>query len=331
MGTEVALLEIQNLKKYFPVNRELVFEKRRFLKAVDDVSLNVREGETVGLVGESGCGKSTLGRTALRLYTPTAGKVVFNGENIEAADRETLRRARENMQIIFQDPYAALNPRKTILQTVLAPLETFAWGTKVSRQEQAEQILEYVEINGNLLHRYPHELSGGQRQRVVIARALVLNPKLVVCDEPVSALDVSIQAQILNLMKRFQREHKLAYLFISHDLAVVRYLCDRIVVMYLGKVVETGSKEDIFESPQHPYTKALLSAVLDIDDEPKERLLLEGEVPSPINPPPGCRFCTRCFYVTDRCRTEEPDFVSLSSTHQVACFQLEKSGLAATA
>ncbi|MDR2096724.1 MAG: ATP-binding cassette domain-containing protein [Treponema sp.] len=322
------LLEIRHLKKYFPVHRETFFKKKRFLKAVDDVSLTIREGETIGLVGESGCGKSTLGRTVLGLYAPTSGEVFFEGERINSMDKKRFRLTRKNMQIIFQDPYAALNPRKTIFQSVLAPLEAFALGNKTERRERVEQILNYVEIGGDMPYRYPHELSGGQRQRAVIARAFVLNPRLVVCDEPMSSLDVSIQSQILNLMKRFQREQKLAYLFISHDLSVVRYLCDRVLVMYLGKVVETGIREDIFDNPGHPYTRALLSAVLDIDEKKRNsRIILQGEVPSAVDPPQGCHFCTRCAYATKRCYTEEPDFISVSGTHHVACFHTGITGM----
>lgn len=318
------LLDTADLKKYYVVKNSIFRNKRKVLKAVDGIDLRVYEGETVGLVGESGCGKSTLGRTILKLHSVTDGVIWYKGNHIENFGFEDMRQMRQKMQMIFQDPFASLNPRMTIFQSVKASLDAFNIGTQAERKERVEELLDYVGLGKNQINKYPHEMSGGQRQRVVIARAMVVNPEFVVCDEPVSALDVSVRSQVLNLMKDMQQKNNLAYLFISHDLSVVRYLCDKIAVMYLGKIVELGSKEEIFEHPAHPYTKALLSAipVPDINVKTK-RIILKGDVPSPLNPPTGCRFHTRCPYATAECSQFEPKLTRLAKCHTVACFHAE--------
>ncbi len=318
------LLDTADLKKYYVVKNSIFRNKRKVLKAVDGIDLRVYEGETVGLVGESGCGKSTLGRTILKLHSVTDGVIWYKGNHIENFGFEDMRQMRQKMQMIFQDPFASLNPRMTIFQSVKASLDAFNIGTQAERKERVEELLDYVGLGKNQINKYPHEMSGGQRQRVVIARAMVVNPEFVVCDEPVSALDVSVRSQVLNLMKDMQQKNNLAYLFISHDLSVVRYLCDKIAVMYLGKIVELGSKEEIFEHPAHPYTKALLSAipVPDINVKTK-RIILKGDVPSPLNPPTGCRFHTRCPYATAECSQFEPKLTRLAKGHTVACFHAE--------
>ena len=318
------LLEAEHIRKIFPVRGAAQFSRRRYLRAVDDVSLTIHEGETVGLVGESGCGKSTLGRCLLGLYPVTEGVVRFRGEETQTLSHHRQRELCKQRQIIFQDPYASLNPRMTIYQSVKAPLDVFHMGSEEEKHRRVTELLDYVGIGSQHMSKYPHELSGGQRQRVFIARAIILQPSFVVCDEPVSALDVSVRSQVLNLMKRIQQEHGMAYLFISHDLSVVRYLCDRVVVMYLGKVVEEGSKQELFEHPVHPYTRALMSAIpLPDVHTRRQRIILSGDLPSPVDPPEGCRFCTRCPYATEECRTRVPKPVCLEGTHFVACHRID--------
>jgi oligopeptide transport system ATP-binding protein len=318
------ILEVRNLKKYFPITKGFIFQRQvGAVKAVDGVSFTIRRGETLGLVGESGCGKTTTGRVILRLQEPTAGEVIFEGRNVFALNKEELRRMRRDMQIIFQDPYSSLNPRMTVGDIVGEPLEIHNIARGREKLRRVQELLEVVGLSPYHVNRYPHEFSGGQRQRIGIARALALNPKLIICDEPVSALDVSIQAQILNLLEDLQKEFKLTYLFIAHDLSVVRHISDRVAVMYLGKIVELAPTEQLFENPQHPYTEALLSAVPIPDPEVKrERIILPGDVPSPVNPPPGCRFHTRCLYAEERCRLEEPPLEEVAPGHFAACWVL---------
>jgi oligopeptide transport system ATP-binding protein len=315
------LLEVRNLVKHFPVTKGFLFQRQTgVVRAVDGVSFTVREGETLGLVGESGCGKTTLGRVILRLLEPTGGEVVFQGRNIFQLSREELRRLRRDMQIIFQDPYSSLNPRMTVGDIVGEPLEIHRLARGREKIRRVQELLEIVGLSPYHINRYPHEFSGGQRQRIGIARALAVNPKFIICDEPVSALDVSIQAQIINLLQELQREFRLTYLFIAHDLSVVKHISDRIAVMYLGKIVELAPADELFENPQHPYTEALLSAVPIPDPEiRRERILLPGDVPSPVNPPSGCRFHTRCMYAVERCSVEEPRLEEVAPGHWVAC------------
>ena len=295
------------------------------VKAVDHVSLTVNKGETLGLVGESGCGKSTLGRTILRLIPATEGQVLYNGEDILTYDKKKMWEMRRKLQIIFQDPYSSLNPRMTVYDLISAPLEVYKIGTKAERREMVEEILQEVGLDKQYLNRFPHEFSGGQRQRIGIARALILNPEFVVCDEAVSALDVSVRAQVLNLMRNMQQKKNLTYLFISHDLSVVRHISDRIAVMYLGSVAEVAEKAQLYSNPMHPYTKALLSAIPLPDVKKKrQRIILQGDVPSAYNPPSGCKFHTRCPYATDRCKQEIPVLRQMEKGHQVACHRTEE-------
>ena len=315
MREPAPLLEVKNLKKYFKTRRGM-------LHAVDDVSFSIRRGETLGVVGESGCGKSTTGRTILRLLEPTAGQVFFEGEDISTLTSAQMRKKRQEMQIIFQDPFSSLNPRMTVSQIIEEPMRLH--NIYHSRQELERKTLELMDIVG-LAHRlynsYPHELDGGRRQRIGIARALALNPKFIVCDEPVSALDVSIQAQILNLMKELQESLGLTYMFITHDLSVVYHFSDDIAVMYLGKLIEKAPADKLFASPMHPYTKALLSAIPSPSlDHRSERILMKGEITSPINPKAACRFASRCPYASDRCREQEPELRELEPDHFVSCF-----------
>jgi oligopeptide/dipeptide ABC transporter ATP-binding protein len=317
------LLQVNGLKKYFPVRGGLFSRVSAWVKAVDDVSFHLRQGETLGLVGESGCGKTTVGRSILRLMEPTAGEVTFEGRDVLALTPKELRQARRRMQLIFQDPYSSLNPRMTIGAIVSEPLKIHKIAKGKALQEQVDQLFMRVGLRPENQSRYPHEFSGGQRQRVGIARALALNPKFIVCDEAVSALDVSIQAQILNLLRDLQQEFHLSYLFITHDLNVVQYLADRIAVMYVGKFAEVAPVEDLFATPKHPYTQALLSAnpVPDPSAPPK-RIILPGDVPSPLNPPAGCRFHPRCPEVMDHCKTVEPQLIQIGPPergHQVWC------------
>lgn len=314
------LLKVSNLKKYYGVKGGFFGKTVAHVKAVDDVSFEVYSGEVLGLVGESGCGKSTAGRTILRLTEPTAGSVNFNGQEITKLNQEQLRRARREMQMIFQDPYASLNPRHTVEKILTEPMLIHNIGTKKSRREKVYQLLETVGLSDYHAKRYPHQFSGGQRQRIGIARALTLNPKLIIADEPVSALDVSIQSQVLNLLDDLKKEFQLTYIFIAHDLSVIKHISDRIGVMYLGRLVELTTKEALYESPKHPYTKALLSAVPIIDQEDKrERIILAGDLPNPEDPPQGCAFHTRCSECMDICKTERPQLKELTKGHFVAC------------
>ncbi|MFM8471526.1 MAG: ABC transporter ATP-binding protein [Limisphaerales bacterium] len=315
------LLEIRNLKVHFPVKHGVFSRVRAWVKAVDDVSLTVAPGETVGLVGESGCGKTTLGRAIIRLLEPTAGSVAFEGEDITTLDGAALRERRRRFQMIFQDPVGSLNPRMTVGQIIGEALDIHhLTADEQARETRIGKLLKDVGLDPQHSQRYPHEFSGGQRQRIGIARALAVEPKLIVCDEPVSALDVSVQAQIINLLQDLQREHGLAYLFIAHDLAVVEHISHRVIVMYLGKVVETAASKAVVTQPKHPYTQALLSAVPVVDpDSKRQRIVLPGDVPSPINPPSGCPFHPRCPVAETRCKTELPALREVSAGHFTAC------------
>lgn len=314
------LYEIRNLKKYYIAKKDVMGRPISTVKGCDDVSFDLYKGETLGVVGESGCGKSTLGRTLIKLQEPTDGQLVFCGQDITRFSAKQMRPVRRKMQMVFQDPFASLNPHYSILSFVREPLDVFRIGNPADRDRMAREMLEYVGIPSSYVHRYPHELSGGQRQRVVIARAIIVNPDLVICDEPVSALDVSVRAQVLNLMRKIQHERNMTYLFISHDISVIRYLSDRVMVMYLGKVVEMGTKNEVLDHPLHPYTKVLLSAVPVPDVHAKyDRIILQGDVPSPVNPPAGCRFCTRCPYAEEECKTQPQILTDAGDGHLVAC------------
>jgi oligopeptide/dipeptide ABC transporter ATP-binding protein len=327
------LMRVEGLRMYFAITRGILISRHvGDVRAVDGVSLSVKKGETVGLVGESGCGKSTVGRTILRLYRPTAGRIVFDGQDITRAEGSTLRGVRRRMQMIFQDPYASLNPRMTAAGIISEPLEIHGIGTGRERREQVRDLLATVGLDPDYGDRYPHEFSGGQRQRIGVARALALHPDLIVADEPISALDVSIQAQIINLLERLQGEFGLTYLFIAHDLSVVRHISDRIAVMYLGKIAELAGSRDLYERPLHPYSVALLSAVPIPDpavEGRRRRIILTGDVPSPSNPPSGCTFHTRCWLRErlgnpDRCVAEEPVLREMATRHEVACHFAEE-------
>ena len=324
------LIKVRNLKKHFPIRRGVFRRQVGSVLAVDGISFDIYKGETLGLVGESGCGKSTAGRTILQLFEPTAGDVYWGERNLTSLGKEELRKSRRNMQMIFQDPYASLNPRMTVGNIVSEPLRIQNIGNSASRKERVEELLSLVGLNPYFIKRFPHEFSGGQRQRIGIARALSTNPSFIVADEPISALDVSIQAQVVNLLDDLKHELGLTYLFIAHDLSMVRYISDRVAVMYLGLIVEMGVRDEVYDHPLHPYTQALLSAipVPDVDQESKrQRIILEGDVPNPAAPPPGCRFHTRCAYATDICRQEEPESRNLGPTdmpHIVACHHAEK-------
>ncbi len=317
---ENKILQVKNLVKHFPSGKQPV-------KAVDNISFNIYKGETLGLVGESGCGKSTTGRLTLRLIESTSGNILFKDKDILELSNAEMNKLRREMQIIFQDPFSSLDPRKTIGDTISRPLKVHKLLPKNERFERTLQLMDKVGLDPNWVNKFPHELDGGRRQRVGIARALALNPTYIVCDEPVSALDVSIQAQVLNLLQDLQEELGLTYLFISHDLSVVKHLSNRIAVMYLGKLVELSSSEELFKNPQHPYTKALLSAIpipsIDTVVREKKRIILEGDVPSPKNPPSGCRFHTRCPYVMDKCKVDEPEFKQGETGHYVACHLIQ--------
>lgn len=320
---EAPLLEIRDVKKYFPVKK--VHGKEITVKAVDSINLKINQGEIVGLVGESGCGKSTLGKSILKLYEITGGQILFHGEDITNYNERQMRPLREKIQIIFQDPYASLNPKKKIVQSVMAPLDVAGKYTKEEKLEKVRKILREVGLSEKYLEKYPHEMSGGQRQRVVIARALINDPELVICDEPVSALDVSVRSQVLNLLKDLHKERNLTYIFISHDLSVVEYLCDKVAVMYLGRIMEYAGKRELYGKPLHPYTKALLSAIPVPDIHAKrDEVILQGELPSPLNPPAGCLFSTRCPMATEKCRQSRPELTEITgddgTKRSVACF-----------
>ena len=320
---EGALIEVQNLKQYFPISYGLF--KIKYIKAVDNISFHIDRGETLGLVGESGCGKTTAGRALLRLYEPTGGKIIYNGEDITHVDMMPYRR---KMQIVFQDPYASLNPRMTVGDIVGEPIDIHKLAnSKKERLDKIIHILERVGLNNEHANRYPHEFSGGQRQRIGIARALAVNPEFIVCDEPISALDVSIQAQIVNMFEKLQENMGLTYLFIAHDLSVVKHISNRIGVMYLGKLVELADNYELIFHSVHPYTRSLISAIPVPDPKTSrthKRIILEGDVPSPLNPPSGCRFRTRCSYADDLCAMEEPEFREVGSKHFSACHHLDK-------
>jgi peptide/nickel transport system ATP-binding protein len=328
-GRGPALVELEGLKLYFPIKSGIVLDRHvGDIRAVDDVTLTIRRGETLGLVGESGCGKSTVGRTILRLYEPTAGRIVFDGQDITSLGERELRPLRRRMQMVFQDPFASLNPRHSVGRIVGEPVRTHGLADRNETAARVRELLLTVGLPADAASRYPHEFSGGQRQRIGLARALSVNPDFIVADEPVSALDVSIQAQIINLFEMLQDEFGLTYLFIAHDLAVVRHISDRIAVMYLGSVVEVSSADELYDNPLHPYTISLLSAVPIPDpvvEKQRESILLAGDVPSPANPPPACRFHTRCPYVQPtRCRDEVPRLRKLASGHEVACHWAEE-------
>ncbi|MEX2518141.1 MAG: dipeptide ABC transporter ATP-binding protein [Paracoccaceae bacterium] len=319
------LVSVQGLSMHFPILQGIFRRQIGVVKAVDEVSFDIRRGETLGVVGESGCGKSTTGRAVIRLYQPTAGRIVIDGTDISHLEGGALRRLRPEMQMIFQDPQASLNPRMTVGSIIAEPLDEHRRSMpRREKREKVRDLLDQVGMNPDFANRYPHEFSGGQRQRIGIARALALDPKFIVCDEPIAALDVSIQAQVVNLLEDLQDKHGLTYLFISHDLSMIRHIADRVAVMYLGKVVELASRDELYESPRHPYTKALLSAVPTVAQTGRERIILTGDVPSPANPPSGCGFRTRCPIAAERCAAEAPAFRKLSGGRRVACHFAEE-------
>ena len=326
---EEVILRVQNLKKYFPIRRGVFRRQVGEVKAVDDISFEVYRGETLGVVGESGCGKTTAGRTIIRLYEPTSGHVYFNGKDLATLSGGELRKMRRKMQMIFQDPYASLNPRMSVEGIVSEPLEIHRMTNGRQRKDRVAELLHLVGLNPALMNRFPHEFSGGQRQRIGLARSLALNPDLVICDEPISALDVSIQAQVVNLLEDLQKELGLTYIFIAHDLSMVRHISRRVAVMYLGKIMELTDRETLYKNPLHPYTQALLSAIPVADPEVEEkrrRIILEGDLPSPANPPKGCNFNTRCPLAMDICFHVEPELIEVEADHWCACHLVEPTG-----
>ncbi len=324
-NTSENILEVRNLRKCFPLKKTMTGKVTQELVAVDDVSFTLKAGETLGIVGESGCGKTTLGRTILKLHSASGGRIIFDGVDITDLKPKQMREIRKQMQIIFQDPYSSLPPRSTVGGILSEPVTVHNIVPKGEVKDYVLDLMEKCGLRDYYYERYPHEFSGGQRQRICIARALSVKPKLVICDEPVSALDVSIQAQIINLLKQLQKDMNLTYVFISHDLSVVKFISDKIGVMYLGSMVEFGTKEDIFANPLHPYTQALFSAIPQPDPDLKmNRIILKGDIPSPANPPKGCRFHTRCPYATDKCKEEVPEYKDYGNGHFVACHLLEK-------
>ena len=329
MAENEVLVKVRNLKKYFPITRGVFQRHVGDVKAVDNVTFDIRQGETLGLVGESGSGKTTVGRTMLRLYEPTAGSILIEGKDLAKQSASELRAMRQRMQIIFQDPYASLNPRMTVGGIIGEPLEVHRVARGKEKRERVQELLRLVGLNPYFVNRYPHEFSGGQRQRVGIARALALNPDLIVCDEPISSLDVSIQAQVVNLLEDLQDRMGLTYLFIAHDLSMVRHISDRVAVMYLGKIMELTGRDELYTNPLNPYTQALMSAVPVPDpvvEEERRRIILEGDIPSPSNPPEGCNFSTRCPAARDMCFESHPELIEVESDHYCACHVVEQEG-----
>jgi oligopeptide/dipeptide ABC transporter ATP-binding protein len=323
------LIDVRGLKMYFPVTRGILWQRTvGYVHAVDDITFSIKRGQTLGLVGESGSGKTTIGRTIIRLYKPTSGEMLFDGQDLAKLEGESLRQMRRRVQMVFQDPYASLNPRYTVGSLVAEPMHIYRTGTNQEIRERTEELLRVVGLRPEYIDRYPHEFSGGQRQRIAVARALAVNPEFVIADEPVSALDVSVRAQVLNLLQRLQKQFNLTYLFVSHDLSVVRHVADRIAVMYLGKIVEIADRDELYLAPKHPYTKALLSAIPIPDpriERKRQRVILTGDLPSPINIPSGCRFHTRCPMAQSICREVEPEFEAKEGNeHYAACHFAEK-------
>jgi len=315
------LLEVKNLRKYYEIKSGFLNRNVRTVKAVDGITLQVKKGEILGVVGESGCGKSTLGRSILRLIEPTSGEIYFDGKNVLALKKEEMRNQRSDMQIIFQDPGASLNPRMTVGEIIGEPIDVYQLAEGKEKEDRIFELMDMVGINRAYINRFPHEFSGGQRQRIGIARALAVNPKIIICDEPVSALDVSVRAQVLNLMRDLKEKLNLTYIFISHDLSVVHHICDRVAVMYLGRIVEIADKEHLYKNPTHPYTKALLSAIPIPDPEQKrDRIIIQGDVPNPSNPPSGCHFHKRCPYAVGKCSKTMPEYIEVEKNHFVLCY-----------